>query len=313
MHNQDIIKTFRKTALLIIPILILILYCEFNLHKIPNSYNQKRRYFEQDLDKIETLILGSSQVLNAINPDFFKEKAFNLANTSQSLYYDKALTERYWAQMPQLKTVCIGIAYFSFFAQLEDLDEEWRTFYYDYFWNISCPHTQKLDIRNYSLTALYGNLTTLKYAFKAWRIDEAPLLRRNGFMPKDTTTEYIIDDKTGYERFLVHQKEKTKGRRAEIEEDLTKFVEKLSQRHIKVVFFSTPLYKTYSQYLNKTDVAENNRIIEALCNQYHLKYWDYSNDSRFLITDFANNDHLNERGAEKFSTIFNKDLRFDNF
>jgi DltD protein len=311
MHNQDIIKAFKNIALLALPIGVLIVYLEVNLLKIPNSYNVKRANFEEDIDKIQTLVLGSSQVLNAVNPTFLDKKAFNLANTSQSYYYDINLTERYLDKMLQLKTICVGVAYFSFFSQMEDLDEEWRTFYYDYFWGISCPHTEGgIDARKYSLIALYGNWTTIKYASKNWKINEAPLLKSNGFMPKDTVSFYgEINDSTGHGRFLVHQNEKREGRRKEIENDLSQFVEKLHQRNIKVVFFSTPLYKTYSQYLNKTELTENTQFIESLCTKYNFKYWNFSNDSRFLITDFANNDHLNERGAEKFSRILNDLMR----
>ena len=128
------------------------------------------------MPEIETLILGSSQSLNAVNPSFLSKKAYNLANTSQSLYYDIALTEKYLDKMPKLKTVCVGIAYFSFFGEMEDTDEEWRTYYYRYFWDISCPHTEKLDARKYSLIALYGNFTALKFEEIRRRSESCQLL-----------------------------------------------------------------------------------------------------------------------------------------
>ena len=306
MLSSDVLKVLRKMALLALPIGILLFYVEYNLSKISNSYNQKRRDFETRMPEIETLVLGSSQSLNAVNPSFLSKKAHNLANTSQSLYYDIALTEKYLDKMPKLKTVCVGIAYFSFFGEMEDTDEEWRTFYYRYFWDISCPNTEKLDARKYSLIALYGNFTALKYASKNWKINEIPLLQQNGFMPKDSVNFIaIINDKTGLERCQIHQREKTVGKREIIEKNLEKFVENLTKNHSKnVLFYSTPTYKTYSQFLDKNDVENNQKIIAKLCEKYGCKYLDFSNDSRFVISDFANNDHLNESGATKFSQLF---------
>jgi hypothetical protein len=306
MIDQEIIKTIKKVVLLGLPIIAIIIYLEINLYKIPNTYNTKRVYFEQNMDKVETLVLGSSHALNAVNPAFLDKKAFNMANTSQTLYYDAALTTQYLDKMPQLKTVCINLSYFSFFAQLEDGTEAWRTLYYYYFWQIQCDYTYKLDLRKYSLMALYGNNTTLKYLSNNWKINEAPLLRSNGFMPKDTANKYVINDQTGYERCVAHQNEKVNYRRKEIENRLSLFIDLLRhKRGIHVILFTTPVYKTYSQYLNKSDVEENNLIIKTLCDKYKINYYNYADDSRFLITDFANNDHLNLDGAAKFSKIFN--------
>jgi hypothetical protein len=309
MAYTEGLKTLKKIVFLTLPILILIGYLEYNLLQISNTYNLKKVYFEKELPSVETLVLGSSHVLNAINPRFLEQKAFNLANISQSLYYDIALTNQYIEKMSALKTVCVGISYFSFFAQLEDLDEEWRTFYYYYYWQLSCPHTQRGDMRKYSLIALYSNLTTLKYLSRKWQINEAPLLQANGFMPKlDIGNETLINNKTGFERFTILQNEKRSGRRLEIEAQLTEFVKTLSQKNIKVVLFSTPTYKTYRQYLNQNDLAENTLYIKALCEKYACKFVDFSSDSRFQLADFANNDHLNENGAEKFSTYFNNEV-----
>jgi len=52
----------------------------------------------------------------------------------------------------------------------------------------------------------------------------------------------------------------------------------------------------------------NNKILDDLCNKYRCKYYDYSNDERFIKTDFIDVNHLNFVGAEKFSRIVNNEI-----
>jgi hypothetical protein len=40
-------------------------------------------------------------------------------------------------------------------------------------------------------------------------------------------------------------------------------------------------------------------------DKYHVAYFNFLRDSRFVTADFYVSDHLNARGAEKFSKILN--------
>src|ERR1700741_548291 len=99
MHSVK--KFIFKSVLFAIPLLLGFILVEFWLRSIPNSYNQKRIYLEQQLDSIEVLILGSSHSVDGINPQYIHPKAFNLGNISQSMYYDKSLTLKYLSRMPR--------------------------------------------------------------------------------------------------------------------------------------------------------------------------------------------------------------------
>ena len=132
-------KILFKIFLFLFPLVFLFGYIEYNLRTqhFVSSYATKKYYFEQQLDSVETLVLGSSQTFNGVNPSCFTSKIFNLANVSQTLYYDKKLTLQYLPKLKKLNTVIISIGYCSFFYQMSDIAENWREGFYDAYFNIA--------------------------------------------------------------------------------------------------------------------------------------------------------------------------------
>jgi len=128
---------------------------EYGLGKIENSYTLKKEQLESKLDLIEVLVLGSSQAARGIDPFCFTMKGYNVANISQSLYYDTRITLTYLDKMPKLKYVIINISYFSLGYQLKDCSELWRDYFYSQCWNIDYYELEKFDIKRYSKFFLY--------------------------------------------------------------------------------------------------------------------------------------------------------------
>jgi hypothetical protein len=48
--------------------------------------------------------------------------------------------------------------------------------------------------------------------------------------------------------------------------------------------------------------------IKQITEKYGVPYFNYLRDDRFTEEDFVNSDHLNNKGAEKFSYILNEDV-----
>jgi hypothetical protein len=48
--------------------------------------------------------------------------------------------------------------------------------------------------------------------------------------------------------------------------------------------------------------------IDSLKQQYHIEYYDYLKDTRFVADDFWDGDHLSDVGAEKFTKILKGDI-----
>ena len=125
-----------------------------------------------------------------------------------------------------------------------------------------------------------------------------------GFTAMDSTQQNLrINDSMGRERYLSHvdlMKESNVKNNIEILQEL---LTALHKKNINIYFVSTPLYKTYTKYVDNKTVAKNDSIINVLCKQFSCTYSNFSLDSRFFKEDFYDNDHLNKYGATKFSII----------
>ena len=111
---------------------------EFVAESIPNSYTYKRDYMEQHSVQIQTLLLGSSNAYDGLNPSVLPN-AFNLANSSQTLEDDYRLLAKYIDSMDSLQTVIVGLGYHSLGATTEDNRRTYYTIYMDLYsrWPLS--------------------------------------------------------------------------------------------------------------------------------------------------------------------------------
>lgn len=302
-------KILLKIFYFFLPIILLLGFVEYQLrsHHFTSSYAAKKYYLEQQLDSIETLILGSSESFNGIDPKYFSSKTFNLANVSQTLFYDKALTLKYVNQIPKLKNVIINISYFSFFYQLHDIKEKWRDDYYKLYFDIKFSDDKNFTINQYAYLAVYQLKHSIELAFNNFNDEPAATILRNGYQPRNN--KELINDSTGLARVTIHNNEIFANRRKQIEEDLEDFVMQLKQKNIKVVFITTPVYTTYSKFCNPKIIEQNSNFINQLTSKYQCKYYNYFTDTSFKQSDFFDNDHLNNNGAKKLSIRLNNEMQ----
>ena len=131
-------RFIRNIALYALPVLVVTVLMEFVAEAIPNSYTYKRDYIEQNGTQIRTLILGSSNAYDGLNPSVLPN-AFNLANSSQTLEDDYRLLAKYIDSMDSLQTVIVGLGYHSLGATTEDNRRTYYTIYMDLYprWPIS--------------------------------------------------------------------------------------------------------------------------------------------------------------------------------
>ena len=111
---------------------------EWVAESIPNSYTYKRDYMEQQGGEIKTLILGSSNTYDGLNPSVIPH-AFNLSNSSQTLEDDYRLLAKYIDSMDSLQTVIVGLSYAALGATTEANRRTYYTIYMDLYprWPLS--------------------------------------------------------------------------------------------------------------------------------------------------------------------------------
>jgi hypothetical protein len=303
------LKFTLKSIVFLLPVLLFLLWFEHNLNNIPNIYNSKRAGLEEQLDSIEVLVLGSSQPLYGIDPAYFGVKGYNCSNVAQSLYYDYGILHNYIDKMPRLKCVIVGVSYFSFGYQIIDGSESWRDYYYSQYWHIRYPEVKWTDIRNYSKIFLYTPKKSLEYARRSFRVNLAKGVHLNGWCLRDNGGAAVtISDSLGKKRVAYHDSLYKEGRVAGNVAVFRRLIAEIRRHGARPVIITLPVFETYSKYADPKIVAQNRAIIDSVCRQERCSYRDYFTDARFTRSDFADNDHLNVAGAEKFSKIVNADV-----
>ena len=312
-----------KLILFLLPVVAIVFFLEYKLSLTPNSYKIKRKYFEEQLDSIKVMVLGSSETQSDVLPGYFSYRGFNLANVAQPLYYDKELVLSYMDRMPHLRMVIISLNYTSFYYELADTREYWREYYYYRFWGISNSELPFIDIKKVSLIALYswpevrkiinngfGNDYTRgdkKIGYNGG-LDIANLpsggpIKDTGSLAKDARfTIAFIGKSLKEKRFDSNYAY------------INTLVDSLSRKKIKVVLISAPVskemygYMNDSTYINSGINIKTQKAISTICQKYGCRYYNFTNDDRFNSADFSNSSHLNSLGAIKFSKILNDEV-----
>ena len=299
-----------KLSIISIVVFSIVLFYEVYLSYVPTSYSFKKSLLEARLKSTEVLILGNSKSFFGINPSYLSSNALNLANVSQTLYYDEQITLKYIDQLPKLKRIIIPISYTSLGEQLFDGKENWRDYFYLKYWNIEFPELPRYNIKRFSLLYLFTPITSLKLLLKDKRTSMIENIDTNGYFYVDTLgNSYAISDKLGRERVAGHDADYKELRVASIMRDLESFTKQVTQRGVKIIFITIPTYDTYNKYINRLRFDRDIEYIKQLSQKYNgCSYTNYSNDHRFVKSDFKDNDHLNFIGAKKFTEIINREL-----
>lgn len=311
--KKGIVKILYKLLILGLLFSILIIYCEVKLREIPSSYIIKKNYFEKNLDSAEILILGSSQPLYGINPEYFSLKGFNLAEQSQSLYYDEKLVSKYIDKMPNLKFVFITISYFSLWYELYNSVENWRDYFYKKDWQLAINNQKYIDKNDVSYIDLYGisfvqSALLVNFNLPAW----TESLRENGWY--QNTGRMLISQNADSSSALEIKRQDQAMADSVFENNknyLEKLITELTLKKITPVIIITPVYNTYSMKMDPNRNKKTEEVINNLCKAPVCRSYIYLNDPRFVLSDFSDTDHLNETGAGKFSKIINKEIISD--
>lgn len=105
-----------------------------------------------------------------------------------------------------------------------------------------------------------------------------------------------------------HESEMKPKHIAENKKYLDELFSKLKDADIKAVIITTPCFSSYYTNINSKKYLRMQNEIKSLSQKYNVEYHNYLKDNRFTIEDFFDSDHLNARGAEKFSNILKNDI-----
>ena len=289
----------------LISVFILVLY-ENSLSLVPNTYTLKKKLIEKNKDSINMVVVGTSHVFGGIIPSKMTNFTVNIANQSQSIYYDIELLKKYIKQLPNLNTIVFDINFFTFQYNLDNGPEAWRALYYKNTFNI-VPQTKEFSFSDNFLIKMYNPKDII------FHIGSIPLYEgyyKNNGVGLSSEVLSIVNKENSVRRYnhLVN-KYMLKSEKAKIIEELEIFLENLTNTKIKIVFVQVPISPTMYSYIDKKLLFENNNILKNLCEKYpNVKSINMLNDMRFLEHDFRDPDHLNLKGAIKFSSLLNAEI-----
>lgn len=267
---------------------------EWVAESIPNSYTYKRDYIEHHGAQIQTLILGSSNAYDGLNPSVLSH-AFNLSNSSQTLEDDYRLLAKYIGSMDSLQTVIVGLGYHSLGATTEDNRRTYYTIYMDLYplWPLS----------KYSFEVCNPEMLVkkiIKYAVSrdVTRCDS--LGQRVGHTKEaaQSGAEWWNKDVLS----LVENDRMVSGKWSMVIEENTRYLKAIvdlcNTHNVKPVIVQMPVMEEYKRSLPKEQVALYDEVLlsldsSAIC--IDASEWDISENGWYNAT------HLTKEASEEFT------------
>ena len=215
---------------------------------------------EQHGAQIQTLILGSSNAYDGLNPSLLPH-AFNLANSSQTLEDDYRLLAKYIDSMDSLQTVIVGLGYHSLGATTEDNRRTYYTIYMDLY--------PRWPLSKYSFEVCNPEMLVkkiIKYAVSrdVTRCDS--LGQRVGHMREaaETGTEWW---NKGVDALVANDKLDIINHKFEISNNiryLRAIVDLCNAHNVQSVIILMPVMGEYKGLLPKEQVALMDEVLQSL-------------------------------------------------
>lgn len=295
-------KQFLKKIRFFVAILIVVWAAtELFYRLVPNNYTVKNNSIEQNYSQCETLIFGNSHAFYGLNPAEFDDKAFNLANVSQTLFFDRLLFFKHADKMPKLKNIIITVEYSSLSQRDDHPELEWRKYFYESQMGLHTGSISPFDIKKYSM-ALVPRFSITLEAFKQYT-QQGTLAEcgPNGWAPKIGVNNQYNNPEMG--KNIVQKHEEGAVAFDVNLKRLNDIIQACKAKNIKVFIVTMPVT---SHYANAVTITKLNNIIQhckAFTNSKDIFYLNLFKDERFNNTDFYDTDHLNTKGAAKCSKI----------
>jgi len=261
---------------------------------------------KKNSDNIEILILGSSHSLMGINPYFFELNTYNLASVSQTLEYDALLFNRYEKDLTKLKYLIIPISYFTLFQRLQTTLDEWQNRNNNIINHYQVYHFNK-GFQFISHSQAYGNFKKLFNSFlgKNNKSNYTNLGFEKHSGSRFRNIEEIIE--SGQQTAKSHSSYNNLDLYKHSIEILETMIEYSINKDVKVILVEIPTHKEYFKHLDDKYNIKTKECIKYLTSKYFnsVIHLPYESSIDFLIDDFYDSDHLNEKGAKKLSKKIN--------
>lgn len=291
-------KFIKKTAIFILPFFLALVVVSFLLKKYINSNT------DFSLPKhINSIVLGHSQPEGAFN-DSLISNTKNLCNGGEAYLYSFKKLQIVLEHNPQVKKVYVSFSN----NQIEERMTDWTyddTHLDQYFkkYNFAMDYTDYKQALKHNVSGVLKSEINSIISNSKTIIKHKNVFENNNFggylYLKRFKTDSLI--KHNYIGFL--KKKQTKGVSQINLDYLKKIVAYCKSKNVKLYFFRCPMHQKLFEIVNENQFQQIRK--EQFSEIPFLDYHDFplTND------EFGDFDHLNFKGAKKFSLYFNSEMK----
>lgn len=283
---------------------------ELLLRTFPNTYDIKQNLIAEKSSEIEVLFLGTSHVFSGIRPGRMDFQSVNLANNSQSLYYDIQIVKSHLNSFSNLKAIVFEINFFSFYYNLDLGPESWRNTFYHQSFGIK-PQTEELSWLDLSrLVQLKRNeIILLLQSQKQNKI----YFKELGFGGVEDDRKFPSQE-SAQKKFNSFSQDYINSDDAKVIQDLLELIMHLKSANVDVYFLRFPASSHLTSYIEESDYLDRtDSVLDSLFYNLGAKELDYFGDHHFDDDLFYDSDHLNMKGANLLTGLVNEAIKVNTF
>ncbi len=294
-----------------------------------NETNALYRLIKQNYDYIylksrflrdaSIVTVGSSYAAKGIDVHLFNENTINFCCSSQDLFYDYKLVDAYLMDHKKIRGVIIIAGYYDIFRDISLEEKEGVDLIRKIYWPITKSvrnSTIKVDdydfykdLEEFQLSDHQCNdlmnvainmMTKRANHFNDYNVRVSGVFNYQGIpwwkAPEDVRHQLGRERANLHNRFLQYKKTLDVNIRL-----LESFFTVLNESNLKILVCIPPFSKFYYDNLDREMIRISGEKWKNMCNEFGAIYLDYNESEDFEEGDFLDMDHLNNRGALKFS------------
>jgi hypothetical protein len=202
------------------------------------------------------------------------------------------------------------VSYFTLYFRLYDHPESWRQYQFYQGWGIPPQRPMdRVDMRMWSRLALYTPRIALEQLRGRFRGTLAPEVDDLGWYRVPENERYDLSPAGAREPLERHHGYMHPAYLEGNEAALEHLVSTLRQRGVEVVLLTMPVWPTYQAGMQDSYRSRTRSVIDRLVRQYGARALSFLQEPSLTAEDFLDCDHLNARGAVRFSALLNEALR----
>ena len=290
-------KRFLKRLLLfVVPMLLMVIGVSF-----VSKYLVNNKPVFQLPKSIHSLILGHSQPECAFN-DSLISNVKNMAQGGEAYFYTYQKIKKLLPENPQIKTLYVSFSN----NQIEPRMDEW-TYDDEHVGNYFPKYAAQLDGEDYTLLLQHNYKAVLSGELKALKNNLTFLAKgENDFLKNNNWGGYLrlkrnkLDSIIKVNFINTIKKEFSNSVSTINVSYLEKIVEFCQQKNVKVIFYRTPIHPIL---FNEYDEQKFQHLRKQKFAQ--IPFLDF-HDFKLAPDEMGDFDHLNYKGARKFSIYFDE-------